>query len=173
MDGQLGFPWSGETSKLIQHDQKLFIKPKHEEIPQLTMVSCNIRMKLTLPEWYGWSVGVSMVRWDIKIVSTWSETVFKFKIWETSLTEFRHQMRSGDLLAYLSLNHHSNGTISCPWCYFVQIWSRKPFSQNFNSCVTEQRTDRRTNQRRDWRMDGQTPSYRDARMHLKTAIDQS
>ena len=29
----------------------------------------------------------------------------------TSLTEFRHQMRSGDLLAYLSLNCVSNGIV--------------------------------------------------------------
>ena len=31
----------------------------------------------------------------------------------TNLTEFRHQMRSGDLLAYLSLNCPSSGIVSC------------------------------------------------------------
>ena len=32
---------------------------------------------------------------------------------KTSLTEFRHQMRSGDLLAYLSLNYPSHGIVFC------------------------------------------------------------
>ena len=35
----------------------------------------------------------------------------------------------------------------------IQIWSRNPISQNFNSCVTDGRTD--------------TPSFRDARTHLR------
>ena len=36
-----------------------------------------------------------------------------------SLTEFRHQMRLDDLLAYFSLNHLVNSVIECYWCYFV------------------------------------------------------
>ena len=42
-------------------------------------------------------------------------------------------------------------------CYFVRIQS---ISQKFNSCVTDRRTDGRT----------YTPSYRDARTHLKTVL---
>ena len=40
---------------------------------------------------------------------------------KTSRTEFGQQMRSGDLLAYLSLNHLLNGVLSCSRCYFVRI----------------------------------------------------
>ena len=36
-----------------------------------------------------------------------------FGNYQTGLTEFRHQMRSGDLLAYLSLDCLSDGIISC------------------------------------------------------------
>ena len=56
---------------------------------------------------------------------------------ELSVTEFRHQMRSGDLSAYLSLNRLLNSIVLCSWCYFVQI---QPSSQKFNSCVTNGRT---------------------------------
>ena len=47
--------------------------------------------------------------------------LMKMKIREekvTSLTEFRHQVRSGDLLAYLSLNRPSSDIVSCFQCYF-------------------------------------------------------
>ena len=64
-------------------------------------------------------------------------------------------MRSGDLPAYLSLNRLLNGTVSCSRCYFVQI---RPISQKFNSCVTHQPTDGRTNL---------LIEFRDARTHLK------
>ena len=37
----------------------------------------------------------------------------------TSLTEFRHQMRSGVWLAYLSLNCLFNGIVWCFWCYLT------------------------------------------------------
>ena len=60
---------------------------------------------------------------------------------KTSRTEFGKQMRSGDLLSYLSMNCLLNGGISCSRCYFVRIQS---ISQKFNSCVTDRRTDRRT-----------------------------
>ena len=73
-------------------------------------------------------------------------------------SEFRHQMRSGDLLACVSLNCLLNRVVSCSWYYFAQI---QPISQKFISCVT----DRRTNGRTDGRTD--TPSDRDARTHLK------
>ena len=67
-------------------------------------------------------------------------------------------MRSGDLLAYLSLNCLFNGVVSCSWWYFVQI---QFVSQKFNSLGTDRRTDGRTDRRTD------TPSYRDARTHPK------
>ena len=57
----------------------------------------------------------------------------------TSRTEFGQQMRSGDLLAYLSLNRLLNGVLSCSQCYFVRF---RPISQKFNSCVTDGPTDR-------------------------------
>ena len=63
----------------------------------------------------------------------------------TSRIEFGQQMRSGDLLAYLSLNRLLNGVLSCSRFYFVRIQS---ISQKFNSCVSDGRTDGRT--------DGQT-----------------
>ena len=77
---------------------------------------------------------------------------------ETSLTEARHQMRSRDVLMYLSLNRFLNAKVSCSWCYFAHI---QPISQKFNSCVADRPM--------DWRTDGRTgtPSYRDARKHLK------
>ena len=59
-------------------------------------------------------------------------------------------MRSGDLLAYLSQNCHSNGIVLYSCCYFVSI---QPISHKFNSCLTDGRTD--------------IPSCRDARTHLK------
>ena len=68
------------------------------------------------------------------------ESVFN----ETSLTEFRHKMRSGDLLAYLYLNGLSIGIVSCFKCYFVQIQPGNLISQKFNSCVTDGPTDGRT-----------------------------
>ena len=68
---------------------------------------------------------------------------------------------SGELPAYLSLNSLLNGILSCSWCYFVRI---RPISQKFNSFVTDQRTDGRTDGRTD------TPSYRDARTHLKSCF---
>ena len=71
-------------------------------------------------------------------------------------------MRSGDLLAYLSLNRLLYGVLSCSRCYFVRIQS---ISQKFNSCVTDGPTDGPTDGRTD------TPSYRDARTHLKTNND--
>ena len=49
-------------------------------------------------------------------------------------------MRFGDLKCLV------NGTVSCSWCYFVQI---QPISHKFNSCVV-----RLTNRRTD------TPAYR-------------
>ena len=72
--------------------------------------------------------------------------------------EFRHQMRSGNLLAYLSLNHLSNVIVSYFWSmlHFVQIQPIQPISRKFNLCVTDGRTDGRTKL-----------SYRDTRMQLK------
>ena len=63
---------------------------------------------------------------------------------ETSLTEFRHQIRSGDLLAYLYLNGLSNGIVSCSKCYFVLIQPGNLISQKFNSCVMDRPMDGRT-----------------------------
>ena len=80
---------------------------------------------------------------------------------QTSLTEFRQQMRSGDLLAYLSLKSLFNGIVSCFLCSFVQIQPRNTIFQKFNSCVTDRRTDGPTDGRT------YTASYRDARTHLK------
>ena len=37
----------------------------------------------------------------------------------TSLTEVRHQMRSSELAAYLSLKCLSNGKVTSSGCYFV------------------------------------------------------
>ena len=51
---------------------------------------------------------------------------------KTILTEFRHQMRSGDLPPYLSLNWFSNGIVSCSLCYFVRI---QAICKKINSCV--------------------------------------
>ena len=86
--------------------------------------------------------------------SIWSFTMLKrkWKPWnlpihkKTSLTEFRHQMRSGDLPAYLSLNCLFNGVVSCSWWYFVQI---QFISQKFNSLGTDGRTDGRADGRTD------------------------
>ena len=83
---------------------------------------------------------------------------------------------SGELPAFLSLNRLLNGILSYSWCYFVRI---RPISQKFNSCVTDGRTDRRTDRRTDGPTDGRTdgrtdtPSYRDARTHLKIFCDTS
>ena len=62
---------------------------------------------------------------------------------KTSLTEVRHQMRSGDLPAYLSLNCLFNDIFSCSRCDFVRI---QTIAQKFNLCVRQidGRTDRRT-----------------------------
>ena len=76
----------------------------------------------------------------------------------TSLTEFRHQMRSGDLLAYLYLNCLSNGIISCSRCYFVQIQPRNLISRKFNSNGDCQYTDE------SWM--GYYPTARDQRLCL-------
>ena len=43
------------------------------------------------------------------VVGSWICTMRSEKDNQTSLTKFRHQMRSGDLLAYLSLNCPSSG----------------------------------------------------------------
>ena len=66
-------------------------------------------------------------------------------------------MRSGHLPAYLSVNCPSSGVVSCSLCFFFYLIPiRNHIFQKFNSCVTYQRTDRRTD----------TPSYRDARTYL-------
>ena len=79
----------------------------------------------------------------------------------TSLKEYRHKMRSGDLPAYLSLNGISNGSLMLlmlfcsilalisfqaalhhvPSAIFVSFQSKY---QKFNSCVTDGQTDQRT-----------------------------
>ena len=66
----------------------------------------------------------------------------KFVFKTTILTEFSHKTRSGDLPVYLFLNCLLNGIGSCSWCYFVHI---QPISQIFNLCVTDRRTNGRTN----------------------------
>ena len=83
----------------------------------------------------------------------------------TSQTEFGQQKRSGDLLAYLSLNRLLNGALLCSRCYFVRIQS---ISRKFNSCVTDGPTDGRTDGRTDGSTVGRTdtPAYRDARTNL-------
>ena len=66
---------------------------------------------------------------------------------ETSWTEFRQQMRSRELPAYLSLNRLLNGTLSYPWCYFFFVCSNLAHQKcNSWSCMTDGRMDRRT----DW-----------------------
>ena len=72
-------------------------------------------------------------------------------------------MRFDDLPAYLSLNRLLNGIDSTPGAVLFLI---KPISQKSNSCVTDRPTDGPTDGRTDGRTD--TPSYRDARTHLKT-----
>ena len=90
------------------------------------------------------------------------------RIKETSRTEFRQQMRSGDLLVYLSLNCLFNGIAHVPDAILLKI---SPFLRNSTRVwrtdgPTDGPTDRRTDGRTDGRTD--TPSYRDARTHLKT-----
>ena len=75
---------------------------------------------------------------------------------KTIVTEFSRLMRSGGLLAYLSLNRLMNGIILCSRCYFSQIQHRNPISQKFNLWVMDQPTDGWTD----------TPSYKNARTHL-------
>ena len=77
----------------------------------------------------------------------------------TSRTEFGQQMRSGDLIEYLSLNCLSNGIVSCSCCYFVYIQPRNCISQKFNSCVTDGPMDRRTDGPMDRWTNGQTHPF--------------
>ena len=56
---------------------------------------------------------------------------------KTSLAEFRRQMRSGDLLANMSLSGPSNGIVLCSRCYFDQILLGNPISQKLNSRMTD------------------------------------
>ena len=76
----------------------------------------------------------------------------------TSLTEFRHEMRSGDLLAYLSLNCPSSGIVSCSWCYFVLLLSKYQIFQKFNLCVTDGRSNGPTDGPTDQPTEGHTVS---------------
>ena len=52
-------------------------------------------------------IGINRKEEARRIEERWRE------LGKTSLTEFRHQMRSGDLLAYVYLNCVCNGIISC------------------------------------------------------------
>ena len=112
----------------------------------------------------------------------------KSKKRKTSLTEYRHKMRSGDPPAYLFLNGPSNGSFML-WMFNFSLnvlqvaLHHVPsailfhFSQNIRNSTrvwwTDRRTDGPTDGRTDERTDGPTdrrtdiPSYRDARSHLK------
>ena len=72
---------------------------------------------------------------------------------KTSLTEFRHQMRSGDLLVLVS-------ELSFKWHSFIFLMLFCSNSAHFSETqhVCNGRTDGRTD----------TPSYKDARTHWKT-----
>ena len=70
-------------------------------------------------------------------------------------------MRSCNLHVCMILNCLSYGMVLCSWCYFVRIQSGNPISRKFNWCVTDGPTNGRTD----------TPSYRDARTHLKNPHD--
>ena len=103
----------------------------------------------------------------------------------TRLTEYRHKMRSGDLPAHLFLHGPSNGSFML-WMLFCSIlafmssrWRSIMFLVLFCfisveiseiQLVCDRRTDGRTDGRTDRRTD--TPSYRDARTHLKRRIGQ-
>ena len=64
------------------------------------------------------------------------------KIWWTSLTEFRQHMCLAICSPIcLSIVSFFNGIISCSFCYFVQIQRGNPFSQKFNSCMTDRPMD--------------------------------
>ena len=77
---------------------------------------------------------------------------------KTNLTEFRYEMRFGDLrrsarvLVSEILNRLLNVIVSCSWPIFAQI---QPISQKFNLSVTDLRTDR-----------PRDTSYRDARTRI-------
>ena len=100
---------------------------------------------------------------------------FKLNSYKTSLTEYRHKMRSGDLPAYLSLNGPSKGSfmLLMLFCWTLALTSTRWISimflvlvsfplkyQKFNSCVTDGQTDGRTYHSIEMR--------RDVRPHLKT-----
>ena len=67
---------------------------------------------------------------------------------KTSLTEFRRQIRSGNLLVCLFLDVPFDGIVSCYLCSFIQILPGNSSSQKLNSCVTDGLT--------NWQID--TPS---------------
>ena len=98
---------------------------------------------------------------------------------KTSLTEYRHKMRSGDLPAYLSLNGPSNGSfmLLMLFCSISASMSFRWLSIMFLVllCIIsveiseiqlacDRPTDRETDQRTD------VSSYRDARTNLKTTV---
>ena len=70
-------------------------------------------------------------------------------IGETSLTEFRQQMRSSESLAHLSLQHFLNGLVLCSWCLFK----------------IERMCDRRTGGKKDGQTDRRTNGRTDGRTH--------
>ena len=76
-----------------------------------------------------------------------AELIFQLR---KSLTQFGHQMRSGDLLAYLYLNGHFNGS-SKFLVLFCSYSTRKSFSEI--ELVCDRWTDGRTNGRTDGRTD--------------------
>ena len=63
----------------------------------------------------------------IKRLMSWELGLVLLDFRKTSLTEFRHQMRSGDLLVYLSLNCFELAYIHVPHVIFFEF---SPFLRN-------------------------------------------
>ena len=96
---------------------------------------------------------------DGTIFATWGPEmegmIQKGIIKETSTTELRHQMRSGDLPAYLSLNYLSNSIVHFPEVPCLNLARKSHYSEIQRVC--DKLTDGWTG----------TLSYTDARTHLK------
>ena len=78
---------------------------------------------------------------------------------------FKQEMRSGNLLAYLTQNCFSTGIFFCSRCYLVQILVWNQVFQKLNFCVmegwTDQQTDRLMDTAIDRLTDGQTEGWTD------------
>ena len=82
------------------------------------------------------ALGFVVTRADRRLLPwTWSKQITRREIGK------QVRQSSGDLPAYLSLNHLLIGILSCSWCYFVQI---QLIFRILN--VTDRRTDGRTDE---------------------------